>query len=355
MWSCLCFRFLPVLLSSFLAATLPELFQKAKQEFRFGSYAAALATLETLEAESAQPGHEAERSALRPGLLFYKGASLAALGRQTEARPAFEEFLVLQPDAKLDPAIYPRAVIATFESARQSRGLETRPADASSLAEAYRAFPRPEAGGSEEHREDWAEGPVRHLLSSEEKRDFERLLDAVSRAEFVANFWRSRDPKGGTEADEVRRTFDKRVAFADSRFTQDEVRGSLTDRGMVFIVLGPPTYSGRKHLATGEDAADASGLSRYAPSEVRVASQQGGSTMERQAHLEQVNGPGTKILDATSNWIELWHYERANLPREVPYQEVVFKFVTKQGYGKNVLQRDANVLASLERAREAMR
>src|SRR5271169_168798 len=184
MWSGLCFRFFPVLFSSFLAATLPELFQKAKQEFRFGSYAATLATLEMLDAESARPGHEAERSALAPGLLFYRGASLAALGRQSEARGAFEEFLSYQPDAKLDPAIYPRAVIATFESARQSRGLETRPADGSSLAEAYRAFPRPEGGGSDKHGEDWVEGPVRHLLSSEEKRDFERLLDAVARSEF---------------------------------------------------------------------------------------------------------------------------------------------------------------------------
>ena len=176
---------------------------------------------------------------------------------------------------------------------------------------------------------------------------------AVERSEFVTNFWKSRDPKPETEENEYREEFEKRVAFADSHFAQDEVRGSLTDRGMTFIVVGPPTYNGRKPLRTGDDVADASGLSRFSRSEVRAASQTGGSNADRQARIEQVTGPGTRILDAASNWIEVWHYLRENLPKEVPYQEVVFEFVTKQGYGKNVLQRDSAALATLARAVEA--
>ncbi len=355
MWSCLAFRFLPVLVSSFLAVTLPELFQKAKEEFRFGSYAATLATLETLERESAGPGHEAERAALRPGLLFYRGACLAALGRQSEARGAFEEFLSYQPNTKLDPAFYPHSVIATFESVRELRKQESRPGDGSNLAEAYRAFPRPDPGRAEEIGENWAEGPVGRLLTQEEKRSFARLQDPVERSEFVTSFWRSRDPRPETEENELRQEFEKRVAFADSRFAQDEVRGSLTDRGMVFTLMGPPSYSGRKPLMTGDDAADSSGLSRYTRSETRAASQGGGSNADRQARIEQVNGPGSRIQDAASNWVDVWHYLRANLPRGVPYQELVLGFVTKQGYGQDVLQRDPNVLASLERAREAIR
>src|SRR5712691_9783323 len=143
MWGSLAFRFLPLLFSSFLAATLPELFQKAKNEFRLGSYAAALATLERLEKESAQPGLEAQRAALLPGLLFYKGASQAALGRQNEARQAFEEFLPYQPNTRLDPAIYPKSVIAALESARDSLGRKGHLTEGPTLAEAYRAFPRP--------------------------------------------------------------------------------------------------------------------------------------------------------------------------------------------------------------------
>lgn len=355
MWSCLAFRFFPVLLSSFLAATLPELFQKAKEEFRFGSYAATLVTLEALERESARPGHEAERAALRPGLLFYRGASLAALGRLSEARGAFDEFLSYRADTKLDPAFYPRSVIAAFESAREARKYETRPAEGPGLAESYRAFPRPDPGRPEGIGENWAEGPVGRLLTAEEKRTFVRLQDPVERSEFVTSFWRSRDPKPETGENEFRQEFEKRVAFSDSRFAQNEVRGSLTDRGMVFILMGPPSYSGRKALLTGDGSADSSGLSRYSRSEIRAASQPGGSNADRQAREEQVGGPGTKALDAGSNWVEVWHYLRGNLPRGVPYQELILEFVTKQGYGKDVLQRDPNVLTSLEKAREAIR
>lgn len=355
MWARLASCLLPIVLPSVLAAaTLPELFQKAKEDFRFGSYAVALATLEALERESGQPAHEAERASLRPGLLFYRGASLAALGRQGEARGVFEEFLSLQPNTKLDPAFYPRSVIATFESARASLR-EPRPPETSGLAEAYRAFRRPNPGTAEEAGENWAEGPVGRLLTAEEKRSFVRLQDPVERSEFVANFWRVRDPKPETEENEFREEFEKRIAFADSRFAQDEVRGSLTDRGMAFLLMGPPSYSGRKPLRTGDDAADSSGLSRFTRSEARTASQGGGSNTDRQARIEQVSGPGSKVQDAAANWVEVWHYLRENLPRGVPYQEVILEFVTKTGYGRDVLQRDANVLASLERARDSVR
>ena len=127
------------------------------------------------------------------------------------------------------------------------------------------------------------------------------------------------------------------------------------NKGMVFILMGPPAYSGRKALLTGGDSADSSGLSRYTRSEIRAASLPGGSNADRQARQEQIGGPGTKALDAAANWVEVWHYLRENLSRGVPYQELVLEFVTKQGYGKAVLQRDPNVLASLERAREAIR
>ena len=89
--------------------------------------------------------------------------------------------------------------------------------------------------------------------------------------------------------------------------------------------------------------------------ECQYQAQPGGSNADRQARIEQVTGPGSKILDAASNWIEVWHYLRENLPKEIPYQEVAFQFVTKQGYGKNVLQRDSAALATLARAVEATR
>jgi GWxTD domain-containing protein len=349
-------RLLPFALVLLLVEpTLPELFQKAKQEFKLASYGNALSTLEKLETESAKPGFERDRQALLPGLLFYKGAALAALGKQAEAQETFVAFLVLKPDVQLDPAMYPKSVIAALESARKqaAKAPETRYAEASGLmVQAYRAFVPPAGHADESMKEDWSDGPVRWLLTSEEKKHFSEIVNPINRSEFIADFWKVRDPRPDTPENEYREEFDKRVAFADVRFTQDEMRGSLTDRGMVFILMGPPTYSGKKMMETGDDSADSSGLSRYSPGEIKMAGGGGGgSSTSRLALGEKVNGPGTKIKDASNNTIEAWHYLRENLPREIPYQELQFQFVTKQGYGHNVLQRDSNALAALERSK----
>ena len=347
--------FLPLLLSVLLAAaTLPELFQKAKSQFKLGAYGDALATLSVLDAESAKPGLETQRQAVLPGLLFYKGASLAAMGKSAEAEETFEAFLALQPGIQLDPAVYPKPVVTALETARKNlanRPGASRPEETGVIANAYRGFIPPAGHADESAREDWADGPVRWLLTAEERRAFAEAVDPVTRSELIATFWRVRDPMPETPENEFREEFDRRVAFADVRFAQDEVRGSLTDRGMVFVLLGPPTYSGRRPMKTGDDSADASGLSRYTPSEIRAASQPAGSNAEREARQGQVSGPGTSILDAAANWIEAWHYERANLPKEIPNQSLEFDFVTKVGYGKNVLQRDQAILTALDRSR----
>lgn len=346
---------LPIVVSTLLAtSSLPELFQKAKSEFKLGSYASALSTLQQLDTESAKSGSEKMREALLPGLLFYKGACLAALGKPMEAQDSLQAFLALRPDIQLDPALYPKSVIAALEAARRDlakSSAESRPVESGALALAYSAFVAPIGHADESSREDWSEGPVRWLMTPDEKRAYASVADAVSRSESIASFWRTRDPRPETSENEFREQFDKRVAFADARFAQDEVRGSLTDRGMVFVLMGPPTYSGRKPLKTGDDAADAAGLSRYSPSEIRAAAGPGGSNTDRAARQNQVSGPGTSILDASSNWIETWHYQRANLPREIPKQELEFDFLTKQGYGKNVLQRESDILSALERTK----
>jgi GWxTD domain-containing protein len=348
-------RFFSLALGLFLSAVaLPDLFHKSKEQFQLGAYADALKTLETLDSESQKPGFERDRAALLPGLLFYRGASLAALGRVEEGRQVFEQFLAFSPNTQLDPARFPRPVIDAFESARKSvEGVRENRSDESVLSAAYAAFPVPPDRGMESPGPDWADGPVRFLLTPEQRRQFGTLPDTVSRSEYVVNFWKARDARPETPENEFRIEFDKRVAFADARFSQDEIRGSLTDRGMVFLLLGPPSYSGRKPLRTGDDVADASGLSRYGRAEIEGAGKGGKTNTDRVARIDRVSGPGTKIQDAASNWVEVWHYLRRDLPQTIPYQELDLEFVTKVGYGKNVLQRDEKPLAALERVRSA--
>jgi GWxTD domain-containing protein len=343
---------------SVLAATMPELFLKAKEQFKLGNYKDSLAAIETLEAESAKPGNEVERQKMLPGLLFYKGASLAALGRADEAQQAFGSFLEKVPNATIDPSLYPPKVIAAFDAAKKSLAAaatkDAPPAQSGVLVEAYRSFRVPDTKPDDER--DWSKGPAKYLLTATEKEDFERLTDFVARSEFIANFWKSRDPKPETPENEFRQEFERRVAFADARFNQDETRGSLTDRGMVFILVGPPTYNGQRPLNVSDEAgaADVTGQSRFTSAEVTMAQHAGGSNANKAAAIDRVTNPSATMNRSGSNWIESWTYLRGDLPKAIPYQEMKVQFVTKEGYGKGVLQRDPNVVTAIERVKKSV-
>src|SRR5207253_10095137 len=187
-------------------------------------------------------------------------------------------------------------LIASHDSPRRTLAAHTAlPGSTGSLAMAYRSFPRPRRAAQSSLGEDWADGPVRFLMTSEERHNFSRLADPVSRSEYVTTFWKKRDPRPETPENELRDEFDKRVAFADSRFTQGETAGSLTDRGMVFILLGPPTWAGQKPLTSGEDSNDKAGLFKYRPADVRIASLPGGTTSDHARRIDKVTGPGNSV------------------------------------------------------------
>jgi GWxTD domain-containing protein len=314
------------------AATVVELFQKGKADFTAGRYAEALRSFDELRAEAARPENEKFRPQLAPALAFYRGATLAALGREAEARPEFETYLDLQPQATIEASAYPKKVVAAFEAVRKSRGKNA--AAEGSFAAAYREFRAPAPIAESDSR--WVEGPVQYLLTAREKAAFAAITDPNERNRFVEEFWRARDPRPQTPENEFRSEFERRAAFADSRFGQADKPGSLTDRGMIFILLGPPTYAGRKPLTT-EDAAgpslDTSGL--------------------LSTHLSQgARLPVKTALEGDANWREVWHYRQELLPRGVPYQQVDVEFVTKKGYGENVLQRDPATLTTIDAAKK---
>ena len=93
---------------------------------------------------------------------------------------------------------------------------------------------------------DWGDGPAQHLMTKEEKKQWKTLHTDADAAAFVELFWAKRDPTPDTPRNEFREAFDARVKFADDNFTNHRMRGALTDRGKVFILLGPPEQaSGR--------------------------------------------------------------------------------------------------------------
>ena len=87
---------------------------------------------------------------------------------------------------------------------------------------------------------EWREGPVRYALTDEETLEYRFLATAAERASFIARFWAAREPSPFTTRNEAEETFWQRVSAADELFTQTTVSGWRTDRGRVYIVLGPP-------------------------------------------------------------------------------------------------------------------
>jgi len=332
-----------------LAQSVPELFARAKEQVRRGAWADALKTLDALEVEAAKPGNESFRAQLPAPLAFYRGVAHASLGQADQASADFGNFLALQPNAQIDAAQYPKKAVAAFEKAQKA--VSDR---APSLADAYRSFqPRPDAASRYPADPRWAEGPVHWIMTEADKRAWSSLPPNADRLDFIEKFWASRPAA-------FRAEFDRRVAFADENLADDaEQPGSLTDRGMVFILMGPPTFAGRKPLRTGEDASDNAGMSSVGSHDEETAIRgmvnarpnqkaPGGKISQTSA---QYNGPGKKAVDSSANRMEVWHYRRELLPKGVPYQQVDFEFVTKQGYGVNTLQREPPPVTTLDAAK----
>ncbi|MEO8218552.1 MAG: GWxTD domain-containing protein, partial [Acidobacteriota bacterium] len=288
-----------------------------------------LETFARLDALSKQPGMENDRNKLEGVIMFYRGANLAALGRRDESVEQFRSYLTFAPGARIEAGAYPKKVSSAFDEAVKvmARQNSAQPADIASVF-AHFQLPPQRRVVSNEH---WADGPVRYLLTSEEKARWNAINSTSERDTFVQNFWEKRDPTPGTPLNEFREEFDRRVLFSEMAF------GSITsDRTLVFTLLGPPNFAKASSL-TGNDN----------PIEALRNTTQGSNL----GAGHQTNLPSHNLEQDTSQGsTERWVYRRDHLPHEIPYQEVEFLFITKKGYGTSVMQKDPEPLLALERA-----
>jgi len=92
---------------------------------------------------------------------------------------------------------------------------------------------------------DWPKGPEQWLMTRGDARAWKNVTTDEQAQAFIDLFWARRDPTPGTPLNEFHERFDKLVAYADVNFKSYRgKRGSLTDPGRVFILLGPPQARG---------------------------------------------------------------------------------------------------------------
>lgn len=103
------------------------------------------------------------------------------------------------------------------------------------------SIPEP-AVSAEKELEIWAQGPVRWLLLPGELKELRNLATAGGSANYVEVFWQRRDRDPESHGNAYRDVFVERVEAADLLYSDEGIRGSLTDRGRALILMGSPTH-----------------------------------------------------------------------------------------------------------------
>lgn len=132
---------------------------------------------------------------------------------------------------------------------------------------ALAAADRPAAprGKGDDPTREWSEGPVRYLMNRSETRLFRTFETPAERIAFIRNFWERRDPDPRTPQNEARLVFWQRVSEANTLFTGTARAGWKTDRGKIYILLGPPDDIEKdENYDTGRSDLTTRGLMRWA-------------------------------------------------------------------------------------------
>ncbi len=286
----------------------------AKAEIASKNYAKALNHLSPAIEAAKEIADSTQQNQALTALHFYAAVASSGMAKDNEAESHLEEALRLTPTIRgVDAAQYPERFVTLFE---RIRGEAT--ATPGRFEELYPGF-SPSASVEAPDIAPVGSDPAIEILGSrQEKRRWRGTTSPGDRTQFLAEFWAVRDQTPGPAENEFRDMFLRRVAFADSAFSAPGDRGALTDRGRVFTLLGPPALVRRRAL-TSREAGEVQALSR-------------GS------------------LDVAVGTVEYWIYNRDQLPVRHAQPTVTFRFISHQGVGTFVLQKDGFAINTLSAA-----
>jgi GWxTD domain-containing protein len=186
--------------------------------------------------------------------------------------------------------------------------------------------------------EEWRNGPVQWIMTGAEKSAWKKVATDDEAVQFIDLFWARRDPTPGTPQNEVRDEHDSRVTYADKTFKEPRKRGSLTDRGRVWVVLGtPPNYTevqGRISNTVDSNAGGGGGGG-------------GGGRGQSDVTSGRLDPSGGRQMGARSVWI--WEHADASKRFGMPRVEIVF--VTDPINGRtirDVFRRDYGAAEAVE-------
>jgi GWxTD domain-containing protein len=105
---------------------------------------------------------------------------------------------------------------------------------------------------------EWLDRDVSYIITRGEKSDFLKLKTDAERDKFIDYFWAIRNPDPSSPVNGYKEEHYKRLSYSDDHFgIGKRVPGWSTERGRMYIVLGPP-----------KQKADYQGLSRVRPMQI---------------------------------------------------------------------------------------
>ena len=322
-------------LLSFFATTDPgAAIGQAKQLMNQKQYEPAVKALQDAIPDAAALA-DPQRSQALSALHFFSAMAYSAMENELRSREELEVFFHLTPQIKsIDPKKFDVRFVRAFNEVYNSLHNE----GSGTFDSVYPGFALfHEREPKVQKLEDWGESPDLVLLgNSEDKHAWAALSDQDSRRAFIESFWSRHDKDG------FRKEFLRRVAFADETFTGSRQRGALTDRGRVFVLIGPPQVIRQKPLTARESTSRIGGSTgadiAAKPNRPDLDPLRYGAI--RANMTDDKNMTQIEPTPIAKGGVERWIYNRDQFPRGIPDAEAVFKFITQEGYGDHVLQRE---------------
>ena len=289
-------------------------------------YAGAIEALQgAIPDATALPNEQQKRDALA-AIHFYTALAFSDMEMEAKAREELREFLRFHPakQVSIDPLKYPAAFVTLVNELTSTMTTNvTEQSDAFDLR--YPGYnPYALVAPRETPLKEWKSSPEFILLATpEEQRNWDKQYDDEARRSFIASFWKRRDPDPSTDRNETREEVERRIRFADENFVSESTRGSLSDRGRVFVLLGKPARLTSQPLTRQ--------VGGFATSSARNANPVGNGTYER------------------------WVYFKQQLPPTLKNNEIEFRFIDSPGYGSYVLQRDFYTIKAMAEAQKGKR
>ena len=324
-------------------------FADAKKAYAAKSWDAAEASLRRMAELLSAPGMDSARTRALPAYYFYSAAVAFHKKDEERCREQLLRYFSTNPAAGIDPASYPKRFVRIFEATREKAAELAPPTPAGEIAGGVlpsyatrdvdtAAIPANTGDAA------WALGPVSALLTDAEKKAYAALPDDDARRSFVARFWSGLDPSPETADNELQIEFYRRVQYADANFSTEATRGSLTDRGRVLLILGPPSYAARSAIRSGQDE-----MTVLRGTETYVVTTANGPVTV-QVPYQKAATPG-----GVAGEMEVWYYRGDRVPRGVSFRELRYEFVTQRAYGTGVLQKEPRELLALRQAAALLR